>query len=358
MTDTSWQFYLKAEDAWESMYEDCKNAKTSILLEQYIFSYDDVIGKRFVELLLEKVGQGVEVKILLDGAGSYLFSYSHAVSEMRKAGIEVLFFKPISVWRAYNYASWFFRDHRKLLIVDQVIGHTGGVGINGRMRNWRDTHVRIIGPAVEEMREAFFQLRAKALRRAPRRFPRLSDFSKTFHFITNSPHYRRRYLYQSLVNRIGSATNFIYITSPYFIPDARIFRLLRLASKRGVDVRIITPLTSDHMLVDIASYSYFGLALRSGIRLYTYTDQVLHAKSVVVDGNWGSVGSSNLDNLSLLWNYEGNIVSTDPQFVSELVAHFEKDATKSLEILRHQWRHRPRWQKIAEVLSWPFHGIL
>lgn len=358
MTDTQWKFFLVAEDAWSSMYEDCKAATKSILLEQYIFTNDETIGKKFIDLLIKKAKAGIEVKLLLDGAGSYLFSYSHFVNEMRDAGVEVTFFKPISIWRAYNYASWFFRDHRKLLVVDSIIGHTGGVGINGRMKDWRDTHVRVIGPAVAEMEQAFMNLRAKQLSRKPQRYPKTNDFSKTFHFVTNSPNFQRRYLYKQLIANIRSAQKYIYITSPYFIPDLAIFRALRLASKRGVDVRIITPLVSDHMIVDLATYSYFGIALRTGARIFTYADQVLHAKTVVIDDEWSSVGSSNLDNLSLLFNYEGNIVSTDKEFAQEVKVQFMKDVEHSLEIRRHLWRHRPLWQKVAEVLTWPFHKIL
>ena len=358
MTNTEWKFYLKAEDAWNSMYEDCESAKHSICLEQYIFNNDSVIGNKFGQLLIKKAQEGIKVKLLLDGAGSYLFTYSHLIAEMRQAGVEVLIFKPISIWRAYNYTSWFFRDHRKLLVVDSEIGHTGGVGINGRMKDWRDTHVRIQGLVVKEMEQAFFNLRAKQLSNKPQRYPRTKDFSETFHYVTNSPHFQRRYLYRQLISSIRSAKDYIFITSPYFIPDLAIFRALRMASKRGVDVRIITPLISDHAIVDLATYSYFGIALRAGIRIFTYADAVLHAKTIVIDDEWSSVGSSNLDNLSLLFNYEGNINSTDKKFAAEVKAQFIEDTENSLEIRRHQWRHRPLWQKIAEVLTWPFHKIL
>lgn len=358
MSGHTWDIYTTANEAWEAMYADCATAKESILLEQYIFTQDEIIGQRFAYLLMQKAAEGVDVKILLDAAGSFKLYHSGIPKLLRESGAEIIFFKPIKLHLAYKINAWFFRDHRKMLVVDGKIGHVGGVGINGRMKNWRDTHVRITGEVVSEIEEAFYNLRARTLDRTTRRYPRRKDFDKTFHFVTNSPHYRRRYLYQSLVENIRSARKSIYITSPYFIPDIRIFRLLRLASKRGVDVRIITPLLSDHMLVDLASYSYFGLALRSGARVYTYIDQVLHAKSILIDESWASVGSSNLDNLSLLFNYEGNIISTDKKFVSELVKHFHQDTAHSLEILRHQWRHRPLWQKIAEVLTWPFHKIL
>jgi cardiolipin synthase A/B len=358
MLDTTWKFYLNAEDAWQAMYEDCKQATRSILLEQYIFTADRIIGDNLIHLLIEKAKAGIEVRIVLDGAGSFLFSYSRRVEEMRRAGVELIFFKPIVLHYLWKYSSWFFRDHRKLMVVDGKIGHTGGVGINGRMKNWRDTHVRIEGSVVKEMEEAFYTIRARAVERMPRRYPRRTEFDKEFHYVTNAPHFRRRYLYHGLVEKIRTAKEYIYITSPYFVPDGRIFRLLRLAAKRGVDVRIITPFTSDHLLVDLATYSFFGISLRNGIKLYTYADQVLHAKSVIIDGNWASVGSSNLDNLSLLFNYEGNIISTNQQFIAELRSHFSADVQRCIEIQRHEWRHRPLWQKVAEVLTWPFHKLL
>jgi len=363
-----WKFFLHAHTAWESMLEDCRNARVSIDMEQYIF-VPDTIGKQFIAILEQKVREGVRVRLLCDAAGSYTLYKSAYAKQLIVQGAEILFFNPISPWRINNYTSWFFRDHRKVLVVDSHIGHIGGVGVYQQMHDWRDTNVRIEGSIVHELSAVFDQMwnrtkEGKFFRfsapffNAELRNSKPQGLTKYFYFLTNSPRFHQRFIYHSLIDAIRSARRHIYLTTPYFVPDLRLLRVLRLAVRRGVDVRLVVPKTSNHAIVDFAARSYFGIILRAGVRIFLYHDRMMHAKTVVIDDDWASVGSANLDSLSLLLNYEANLVCTNRSFVNELKGHCTSDMESCREIVLSQWKQRSRLQKVFEMLTWPLHKFL
>lgn len=364
-----WQFFLHSRDAWERMLDDCRSAEVSIDMEQYIFEHDE-IGKRFIQVLEQKAREGVRVRLLCDAAGSYnLFNSIHA-KRLIEHGVEVLFFNPIRPWRINNYSSWFFRDHRKVLVIDSHIGYIGGVGVHQRMRDWRDTQVRIEGPVVHELEYVFDQMWNRTREGKFFRFSKpfftleqqeagkLHATTKYFYFLTNSPRFHQRFIYHSLIDAIRSARSCVYLTTPYFIPDLRLVRVLRLAARRGIDVRLIVPDTSDHPIVDAATQSYFWIMLKAKVKIYLYRDHVLHAKTVVIDDDWASVGSANLDSLSLLLNYEANLASTNRAFVGELKTHFMNDLRHSREVVLVEWKKRSWVRKLFEAVSWPIHKFL
>lgn len=356
-TKPSWQFYRTPGDAWAAMLADCEAAKRTIDLEQYLFA-NDKIGRQFAEVLMRKARAGVRVRALLDGAGSFGMFVSGLPAEMRRAGVQIQFFNPISPWRVHNILSWYFRDHRKIIVIDGKMGHVGGVCVEEAMAGWRDTHLRIKDPVVGEMADAFDGIWSYVTLGGKRSFPKSMSQSRDFSFLTNSPRLRERFIYWALINVIRGATSHVYLTSPYFIPDPRFFRVLRRAARRGVDVRLLVSGPSDHPFVDIASNSYYQRAFRAGIHIFRYQGRRLHAKTAVVDGRWATVGTTNLDNLSLLFNYEGNIVTTNPKMISELERQFGEDLKNSHEVSRKEWRRRPRLQKFLEKVMWPFHRFL
>jgi cardiolipin synthase A/B len=179
-----------------------------------------------------------------------------------------------------------------------------------------------------------------------------------FRFWTNSPHFRQRYYYRRLAREIRRADKYIYLTTPYFIPNQRLSISLAMAVRRGVDVRLITPRHSDHRFVDLARNSYYSLALKAGVKIYHYDGATLHAKTVIIDDEWASIGSANLDNLSLLFNYEANLVSTDRAFVAELKDHFVNDLLQSERLELEKWQQRSIMVKFLELLTWPFHSLM
>lgn len=355
--EEAWKFYTTSSDAWDAMLADCEAARHAIDLEQYLF-VNDKIGRRFADVLMRKAREGVRVRVLLDGAGSFGVFVSGLPEEMRSAGVQVRFFNPISPWRVSNILSWYFRDHRKIIVVDGEIGHVGGVCVEDIMANWRDTQLRIQDPVVGEMQEAFERMWDYVATGGKRSFPKPASQSEDFSFLTNSPRLRQRFVYWALIGAIRGAASHIYLTSPYFIPDPRFFRALRAAARRGVDVRLLVSGPSDHPFVDIASNSYYQRAFRSGIRIFRYQGRRLHAKTAIVDGEWATVGTTNLDNLSLLFNYEGNITTTNSKMIWGLSVQFKEDLEYARELTRKEWRQRPRIEKFLEKVMWPFHKFL
>ncbi len=357
--DTSWQLYVRTEDAWQAMLNDCAKATRSIDLEQYIFLNDD-IGKKFIDVFLRKAREGVKVRMLIDAAGSFSVYLSNLQKELKSKGIELLFFNPFPTWVISNTTSWFFRDHRKILVVDQSVAHTGGVCGQENMATWRDTHVRVEGPLVKLMAEGFERMWEGSLWKEFFHFraKRPQILPDGFGFYTNSPHYGQRYFYWSLLDAIRGARKYIYLTSPYFIPDRRMFTALRLAAQRGGDVRILTVHKSDHNFIDFASSYYISPATRRGIRYYRYSASMLHAKSTVIDGRWATVGSSNIDNWSFVYNYEANIVGTAPKFVEEIKNMFLSDLTDAKEVNYAEWHRRPWLRKVLEKLARPLHRFM
>jgi len=352
----AWKFYLNPRDAWSAMLEDCAAATKTIYLESYIFAADEA-GKRFTELFQKKVKEGVRVRILCDMVGSYGFFNSPYAKSLADQGIEIRFFNQINPWRVNKLFSWFRRDHRKIFIVDSRVGYMGGVNIGARMANWRDTHVRIEGLVVRDMCYGFERMWAatheKRFLRLQKPYVAMPEFS----FLTSSPRLRQRFIYRNMLKVIRGAKRYIYFSTPYFVPTLRLFQSLMAAAKRGVDVRILLPEKSDVRTVDIASGSYFTLALKSGVKIYRYQTSIFHVKTCVVDDEWATVGSANLDNVSLFFNYEANLVSRTKPFIKELKGHFMKDVESSRELHYDTWITRPLALKFLELATWPFHKI-
>lgn len=246
----------------------------------------------------------------------------------------------------------------KILLIDNEIAHLGGVGIDEIMASWRDTHMRLTGPIVENIRESFDTVWAGVKMGFYIRFKENKNFIRKFDLHTNSPSIRQRFIYQNLLSYIRNAKSSIYLTTPYFIPDVPLYRALQLAAKRGVDVRIIVPKIADHIFVNHARESYFTLALKAGIRIFVYEPVMMHAKTAVIDDHWATAGSFNLDSLSFYFNHEANISSLEPTFINEIKNHFFNDLKDSKEVTYKDWIRRPLRKKFLELLTWPFHGIM
>ncbi len=347
---TKWTLYADNDEAWKAMLDACANAKESIVLEQFIFMKDD-FGDKLIEICAERAKNGVNVRFLWDAAGSFTFFGTNVVEELGKIGIEVLFWRTLipSYFKIPDFRSWYLRNHRRTLVIDEQIGFTGSISVMDRMKNWRDTNVRLEGPVVKEMMSAFERMWARANKRKviPER-TRARD--PEFRYVTNYPSPGRRHLYSTIVEALRGAKNYVYITTPYFVPTHRMARVLALAAQRGVDVRIILPEKSDYFAVDLGARSFFSLLLRSGARIFLYEGNMIHSKSIVVDGTWATVGSLNLDNASLLYNFEANIITTNSKFAEELSAHFVHDLGESTEVKKEDWFNRFFIERFPEQL--------
>ena len=348
---TTWTLYDSNEEALEAMLADCAGATKSIVLEQFIFS-DDVLGKRLIDACAERAAHGVKVRFLWDAYGSFTFFGSNIVSELRGKGISLVFWKTLvpSYTTVPNMRSWYLRNHRRTLVIDERVGYTGSICIRDGMKDWRDSNARFEGPVVASMRYAFDRMwaRARKLRQLPpRRLPRDPEFS----YVTNSPAPGKRRMYRTLVEAIRSAERYVYLTTPYFVPPHRLIRVIRLAAHRGVDVRLLIPERSNFYSVDLGAQSYFTTLLQSGVRIFLYPNKdgrIIHGKTAVVDGTWATVGSLNLDNASLLYNFEANIVSTNSRFAEEVAARFATDTGISKEVSAAEWQKRFFIEKLGE----------
>lgn len=342
----SWEFFLSSKEAWEAMYKACESATKSIDFEQFIF-YDDTIGKKFATLLMAKARGGLEVRLLADTVGSFPFVGSELATEMKKAGVHVHYFNYINPWKVSRIRYWLFRDHRKLLIVDNKVAYIGGVGIGDKMGGWRDSHVSIEGPVVAECLEAYNHIWNISLndKFIPYKKPRF--VSGGFMLATSAPHFRQRHIESIYIEALRNARHYAYITTPYFSPDRKLFRVMILAARRGVDVRLLVPANSDHTFTNKLADAHFAKALRAGVKIYKYPTNMMHSKVIAIDDDWASIGSCNLDDPSLFFNYELTLISVQPKFAETIRTQFNDDLIISKQYLYSEWKDRP-WHQIAQ----------
>ncbi len=358
MSPNTYEFYTLLPPFWDGMKKALEEAKYTIDLEQYNFGVDK-ISTEFLEILKQKNKEGVKIRMLLDTVGSGQMYLSGIPEALRKEGIEIKFFNPISAWRIHNFTSWIFRNHQKVLVIDKIIGFTGGSGIGDHMINWRDTNAKVIGPLVDELLSSFEEMwkiggevslssRIKLFRKGLKRNL----------FITNAPYFRKRFLYYTLIDKLRLAKKSILLTTPYFIPDRRLTRVLKLAVRRGVEVKVIVPAVEDVPLVHPASYSMYMTLLKHGVRIFRYQNQFHHGKTAIVDEDWATMGSFNLDNLSFVYNFEVNIVSIEKEFVKSVSDQFIEDMKLCKEVLLKDWEKRPFIQKFKEFWASFVRGFL
>jgi cardiolipin synthase len=347
-----------------AMIEAISAAKDHINLETYIFDQDE-LGIRFAELLIARQRAGVQVNVIYDSVGTIGTPQSF-FNNMRAAGIRLLAFNPvnplklIAPWAPNN------RDHRKILVVDGVIAFTGGVNISNNYANsspfrskarrdakvgWRDTHIRIEGPAVAALQLLF--LDTWASQQSPdlpdsHFFPPLKDTGdKLVRVLASTPDGDFE-IYRAYILAIQEAKKTVHLTSAYFVPDAQIMQALCDAARRGVDVKLILPGVTDRGLVLRATHSFYSEMLASGIRIYQLKSAVLHAKTAVIDKVWATVGSTNIDTRSFLHNNEINVVILSEEFANAMEIAFVEDLRISAEITAEQWERRPLVDRIKE----------
>lgn len=351
---TAWRFYTRPQEAWEAMSADCDAARQSIDLEQY-FIRPNRICTHIFNILMQKAREGLEIRVIVDPFGSYPLLCSRWPNRLRQAGVEFYFYN--LPWTKSRMGGLLPRDHRKLLIVDNTIAYTGGVCIDQRMADWRDTAARISGPLVDECVWTFNRIWDEVCRREP--IPKLPPFrgDGLTTLLTSDPSVHRNVFFEALVRELEGAQTTVALTSPYFIVHERLIDLLGHLARRGVRVQVIFANRSHPGLRSLALMSAWDL-LAAGVELWLYDRAMLHAKTAVIDTRWASIGSSNLDYLSLFANQEANLVTTDPVAVTALAEHFAEDCRHAVRLTLDAWRHRPLWQKGYGRLLRPMRGML
>ncbi|WP_256977337.1 phospholipase D-like domain-containing protein [Bordetella genomosp. 10] len=370
---------------YAAMLRDIRAARQYIHMESYIFD-DDEVGRMFADAFIAKREEGVAVALMVDGVGT-IGTPDALFKRMRDAGVKVVVFNPVNPVRAK--AGWApnNRDHRKLLVVDGKVGFLGGINISGVYASapsrggsagsalsfsrggkadgakpdaetapWRDTHIRVEGPAVGEiervMQQGWTEQHGPPLD-AREYYPRSTPVGPTMvRIVANRPGDKDGYtLYLTLISAIKSAQRSIHITMAYFVPDPAFVQALTEAAQRGVDVGMVLPGFSDSSLVWHAGRSYYTQLLEAGAHLYERRDALLHAKTAVIDGVWSTVGSSNMDWRSFALNYELNAVILGPDFGGEMEALFERDVAEATPVTAEGWAKRGFEDRFMEAFA-------
>jgi cardiolipin synthase len=334
-------------------------ASEEILLESYIFK-DDATGWEMLELLGQASARGVAVRVLADAFGS-LWTRSGFWREMRSRGCEVRLFHPVFPY----FWNHFLRDHRKILVVDRNVAFTGGMNIGEEygsprarkgVRAWRDAHARVEGPAAWELALVFSETWHRA-GGTPLDIPALlvkdlEPGAGARVLVLDSRPLRGHEESAAAISAIvGAARRSVSITNAYFAPRFLAVEVLGEAARRGVDVRLLLPGTSDLPLVRHAGHGYFDALLARGVRIFEYGAAVLHAKTLVADGFVSVVGSTNLDFRSFRFNAECNIVVLDEATGASMAAAFEEDLAHSEEIRPELWRRRGLGHRWGDALA-------
>ena len=340
---------------YRAMFAAIGAATDHINLETYIIE-DDEIGRQLSELLLQKRAQGVQVNLLYDSVGS-IGTPQAFFDRLTAGGVQVLEFNPANPLSAKK--EWLVnnRDHRKLLVIDGRTAFVGGINFSrvhsggssarpaaGRPA-WRDTHLRIEGPVVEEFQKLFMQTWAKqrgAPLAAANYFPALAGKGgEMVRAIGSTPDDPHSLIYLTLISAISKSESHVYLTNAYFVPDPQLLDALTGAARRGVDVRLVLPGKSDSGPVFHAGRSHYSTLLRAGVKIYERRDAMLHAKTATIDGVWSCVGSTNLDWRSFLHNDELDATILGREFAGQMQAVFAADLEASEAIDLERWKARP-----------------
>jgi cardiolipin synthase len=284
------------------------------------------------------------------------------VERFRKVKIEGI----IMPWKLWSYT---FRSHRRILVIDGRVGFTGGFGIseawtgNGRTpEHWRDTNVRMEGPVVRDLQAAFAESWLEATGTAlggETYFPQLESHGDVpAQIVKSSPTGGSFQSYMLFLLSITSAKKSIYITNPYFIPDKVMTEALVKAAARGVTVNVLTPAKIDSKVTYTVSRSHYGPLLLGGVNVYEYQVCLLHAKTMVVDGVWGTLGSTNFDNRSFALNQEVNLTVYDRAVASRLEEIFQDDLKYAKKITYKEWKSRGLWERLVEFFAFPVNDQL
>lgn len=358
------KLFTNGRDKFESLLADIKEAKKHIHVEYYVFM-DDEMGRQFQEALIQKAGEGLEVRVIYDSFGSRK-AKKKFFEEFRMAGIETEPFLKLT-WSAFT-SRLNYRTHRKIVVIDGQIGYVGGMNIADRYINgfkwgpWRDTHARIEGKGVQGLQSVFlidWYFVSQTLITSRDYFPMLDNFGECPMQIVNSgPLSEENEISYGITQAIYEARKSIFIQTPYFLPPDTMVHALQAAALRGVDVRLMLSERSDVALVQMVSRSYFKEMLHAGVKIYQYRKGFLHAKMMVFDHSLTLLGSANFDSRSFDQNFEVEAFIYDNELAAEAEDIFTDDQRHCQQISLREWSKRPATKRFFESLLRLFAPLL
>ncbi len=336
------------------------SARSTICFETYIIR-DDNTGTRFAEALMERARGGVEVNLIFDGWGAQMSQ--GFLTRLQQAGVRWMNFQPVNVLGPIGKAIARLkrRNHRKALIVDGRIGFTGGLNISDDYAavadggaGWRDTHVRLEGPPAADLERLFLQTwqRYRGAPIDPARYqqrPPRGAGGPGVRILGNEFRADRKHIREAYTTAMRGAQRTIHLTHAYFLPPSKLLKVMTSAARRGVRVAVILAAATDVRIVLWGARGLYQKLLRAGVEVYEWEGRILHAKTAVVDARWATVGSANLDSLSLRQNLEVNAVFDDPAFAEAVERMFEQDLKSCRKITRAWLDDRPLFE---QFLSW------
>jgi cardiolipin synthase A/B len=355
--ENSLQLYAYGRDLFDAMLEAIDAAQESIYLETYIWK-DDAVGKEFQARLARKAEEGVAVYAIFDSFGNLVVprtfksSFHPAIHGLEYRAIR----RPWQMLDPRRYAL----DHRKLLIVDGITSFIGGYNLGALYATqWRDTHLSLRGPGATELARAFIGFWNRFC-------PAPEQITQRYHhqfdaLITISQNEAMRVSFpirDMYIAAIDEAEQSILLTTAYFVPDHLLLDALKDAARRGVDVRVLIPWNSNHVVANWITHSYFTDCLQGGIRIFGYRYTMLHAKTCTIDGQWSTVGTCNLDRLSLVGNHEINVAIYSAEFAGQMSALFAEDTAEKFELTMEQWEGRPWYIKVSERILAPLRFMM
>lgn len=356
--NNSINLYHDGQSVYNQLYADLAAAKHFIHIQYYLFE-DGEVASRIREILRERRQQGVNISLMLDGIGSRSLTKAY-IRSLEEIGIEVLIFRPVRFPHLTSKIN--YRNHRKIVVIDGIIGYTGGINIadkyiyGSELGFWRDTHMRIFGDAVK-MLEAIFLIDryfvTKKFDSNPAQFfPSISDSGEKYIQIANSgPESVSHNILSAFFMAISSAQKSICIVTPYFIPNESLMMALKTAAASGIKIRIILPGRIDSQIVQYSSRSYILELLLANIKVYFYESGFIHAKMMLVDDHLSVLGSANLDYRSFFHNFEISALIYDKETNHQLRAQFQKDLQQSKRITITHWKKRSLGNKLKESLA-------
>lgn len=351
------EIFTDGHSKFDALIADMESAKEYIHLQYYIFT-DDNTGTRVAETLMRKAREGVKVRVIYDHIGS-INTKSKFFRRMTEAGVAVYPFFRVTFPVFATRINW--RNHRKIAIIDGKVGYIGGMNIADRYINgvsygiWRDTHLRITGPAVGGLQYSFaidwnFMGQPLLEESADTSIHNEPHFTAGIQMMTSGPTSTWSNIAMVFQKAIANAKRCVFLQTPYFLPTESLLRTLQAVALAKVDVRIMLPAKSDSAILTYASRSYIRECLLSGIKVYLYEGGMLHAKTVLVDDEFVSVGSTNFDFRSFEHNFESNVFIYSQEINRQMREIFLEDLTQCVRISPSEWNKRPRWQKTKESI--------
>lgn len=358
--DNEVKILINGEEKFKQLRKDFASAKHHIHLEYFVL-FDNKLGSEIIDILCKKAEEGVVVRLIYDDVGSSISSTSK--KKLTRSGVQFFAFLPVLFSNSTSKLN--YRDHRKIVVIDGEIGYVGGINLDQKYDNsyendfyWRDTHLRIIGGAVGALQSSFVlswnfvskeDMEIEALL-----LPKKKSNTKkpvAIQIAASGPDSDWANIMEAIFCSINSATDRIFITTPYFMPNASILTALTTAARSGVEVKIIIPYESDSWAAQYATDSYIEECLDSGIHIYRYNRGFVHAKTLVIDSMFSSIGTANMDYRSFSMNFEINALLYDQDINQQMVEQFNKDLQDCDEVILERWLKRGISRKLKESFS-------